>query len=220
MEAQILQTEPRTSKGSKVSRHLRRQGRIPAVLYGHGGENVMLSIGARDLDQVLKLGLRVLDLAVAGASEKVMVKDVQYDPMGDEPIHVDFTRIVMGQKIKLRIPVELVGIAVGVTAGGILDHPVTDIEIECFPTEIPESMRVQIKNLEIGGMITVGDMTVPEGVTVLTDRSQIVATVHPPKEEEAAAEVAPEGEAPAEPEVIGAKEREEAAKRAAEAEKE
>ena len=216
MEAQILQAEKRTGKGTESSRKLRQQGKIPAVLYGHGGENVTLSVGSHELGVVLHHGVRVLDLAIGGAKETVMIKEVQYDAMGDEPVHVDFTRVALGEKIRLRVPVELVGTAAGVTAGGILDHPVSDVEIECFPTNIPESVRVQVKALQIGDMITVGDLTLPEGVTVLTDRGQIVATVHPPlKEEEPVAAV--EGAAPAEPEVIGAKEREEAAaKKAAE----
>ena len=215
MEAQILQAEKRSAKGSKSSRHLRRDGKIPAVLYGRGGDNVMLSVNSHDLDVVLHQGTRVLDLSIGGTSEKVMIKDVQYDPMGDEPVHVDFTRVVMGEKIRLKIPVELVGVAPGVAAGGILDHPVSDIEIECFPTEIPESVRVQIKTLEIGGMITVGNLVLPQGITVLTDPTQIVATIHPPVKV-VEAEAPAEGVAPAEPEVIGAKEREEAAKKAEE----
>ena len=217
MEAQILQAEPRKSAGSRVSRHLRQAGKIPAVLYGRGGDNLLLSVEARELAAALQQGVRVLDLSVAGASEKVMIKDVQYDPMGDEPLHVDFTRIVVGEKIRLKVPIVLVGTAPGVTSGGILDHPVSDVEIECYPTDIPEFIRVPVKTLEIGGMITVGDLTLPEGVTVLTDPSQIVATVHPPKTSEV--EVVEEAAGPTEPEVIGAKEREEARKAEAEKEK-
>jgi large subunit ribosomal protein L25 len=219
MEAQVLQAEPRKARGTTSARKLRHEGKIPAVLYGRGGENVLLSVGSRDLGLVLQHGVRVLDLDIAGASETVMIKSVQYDPMGDEPVHVDFTRIVVGEKIRLRIPVELVGTAPGVVAGGVLDHPVSDIEIECFPTQIPESVRVSIKTLEIDQMITVGDLVLPEGVAVLTDRAQILATIHPPLKEEVVAEAVPtEGVAPAEPEVIGAKEREE--KKAAEEAKE
>jgi large subunit ribosomal protein L25 len=218
MEAQIIQTEVRTSSGSKFARKIRQQGRIPAVLYGHGQENVLLSIALHDIEFALHHGVRVLDLEVAGVVQKAMLKDVQYDPMGDVPVHVDLARVVAGEKITLDVPIELIGVAPGVVAGGILDHPVSDVEIECPVTAVPESIRVSIKGLEIGGMITVGDIVVPEGITILTDRSQIVATVHPPVKavEE---EVAVEGEAVAEPEVIGAKEREEARKVAEEAEK-
>jgi len=214
MEAQIIQAPERKTTGSVSARKMRREGQVPAVLYGHGEAGVMLSVNLHDLGVILHHGVRILDLDMAGGRQKVMIKEVQYDPMGDQPVHVDFTRVVVGEKVTLDVPVILVGTAPGVTAGGILDHPVSDLEIECDPTAVPESIRVSVKTLEIGGMITVGDLALPEGVKVLTDPGQIVATVHPPKAVEA--EVPVEGTEPMEPEVIGAKEREEAAKKAEE----
>lgn len=214
MKSEILQTEPREVKGSQASAKLRRQGKVPAVLYGRGAENVLLSVSLHDLNLALQHSIRVLDLTISGQNQKVIIKEVQYGSLGDEPEHVDFARVAVDEKVRVKIPIVLAGVPVGMEAGGILDHPVTDVEIEALPTEIPESIRVSIKALEIGDIVTVGDLEVPEGVTVVSDPRQVVATIHPPvKAVEVEEVVAAEG-AVTEPEVIGAKEREEADKEA------
>ncbi len=205
MKTEALQTERRKETGTQASAKLRRQGRVPAVLYGHGGDNVLLSVDLHDLNMTLQHGTRMLDLLTDEATETVIVKEIQFDALGDEPIHVDFTRVAIDERIRLLVTVELAGTAQGAEAGGILDHPVKEIEIECLPTQIPESIRVSVRSMQIGDVITVGDLQIPEGVTVLTGPGQVVVIIHPPIKPVEEEEVPEEEEAAVEPEVIGAK---------------
>lgn len=204
MKTESLQTQIRKETGTRTSARLRRQGRVPAVLYGHGGANVLLSVDMHDLSMVLQHGARMLELVIDKMTETVIAKDIQFDALGDEPIHVDFTRVAIDEKIRLLVTVELAGTAQGAEVGGILDHPTKEIEIECLPTQIPESIRINVRPMQIDDVITVGDLQIPEGVTVLTDPGQVAVIVHPPIKQVDEEEVSEE-EAPAEPEVIGAK---------------
>ena len=205
MKTEALQTRRRKETGTQASARLRRQGRVPAVLYGHGGDNVLLSVDLHDLSMTLQHGTRMLDLVTDEATETVIVKDIHFDALGDEPIHVDFTRVAIDEKISLLVTVELVGTAQGAEAGGILDHPTKEIEIECLPTQIPESIRLNVRPMQIDDVITVGNLQIPEEVTVLTDPGQVVVIIHPPIKPVEEEEVPEEEAAPGEPEVIGAK---------------
>ncbi len=221
MAEAVIHAEERKSGGSRASRQLRRQGMIPGVVYGRGQDGLSISINAHDFLQTLHTRARMFDLKVAGRpDEKVLVKELQYDSMGDEVVHVDLLRIDITEAVEVIVPVVLVGHAVGVvTAKGILDQALHELRVRCLPLQIPSELRVSVAHLEIGMMVAVKDVPLPAGVTAVNTPDQVVAVVHPPlAEEEVAAPVAEEG--PAEPEVIGAKEREEAAAAEAEAETE
>jgi large subunit ribosomal protein L25 len=200
-------------------RKARRAGRVPAILYGRGGANAMLEVGARDLRRALTTAAGanvVIRLEIDGVkdgSETVMVRQIQIHPVTHAPIHADLVRIDVARKVRVRVPVETAGAAPGVAEGGILTPVLREIEVECLPTAIPSALRADVSTLAIGQSIHVRDLAVPAGVAVLVDAGETVVTVLAPKTEEAA----PAAAAPAEPERIGEKKEEGEAAEGAEA---
>ncbi len=204
MEQTTLNAQPREEIGSAASRRARRAGMIPAVVYGHKEGPVSVLLRKEDIQRVVARRTKMVTLAVDGKSDQVLVKDVQFDTFGESVLHVDFERIAMDELIDVECPVELVGTAKGAAAGGVVEHPVTDLQVSCLPADIPELIKVGISHLAIGDAIHVRDVQAPPGVTILTDPDAILVTIRPPavvEEEEAPAEV--EEAAPGEPEVIG-----------------
>ncbi|MGH9870627.1 MAG: 50S ribosomal protein L25 [Candidatus Polarisedimenticolia bacterium] len=207
----VIEAETRTDLGKNASRRLRRSGKVPAVLYGVDGPAVSLTVEPRTIFAILHseagentlFGLRIEGKAVPG---KVMIKEHQVDPIDDSLVHADFMRIAMDRAIRVQVAIHTVGVAKGVKlSGGILDHPMRELEVECLPADIPERIDVDISELEMGKAIRVGEINVPPGVKVLTDPGMaVVAVVAPTVEKEpvAAAEGAAVAEAPTEPELI------------------
>ncbi|MFH1380997.1 MAG: 50S ribosomal protein L25 [Candidatus Omnitrophota bacterium] len=217
MEKVILDAEIREEKGKGKVKLLRRSDVIPAVVYKGGKEAVSIKVDKKALYQTLHTGAGenvLITLMIKGdkkAKEKTcIIKEVQRDPVKEDIIHVDFNEISLTEKIKVKVPVHPHGEAVGVkTEGGVLDHPLWEIEIECLPTQIPSKISVEVSSMKIGDTVFVKDLIIPEGITVLTDPELTVLSVVPPAKEEAVEEAA--GEEGAEPEVIakGKKEEEE-----------
>ncbi|MFW6163669.1 MAG: 50S ribosomal protein L25 [Planctomycetota bacterium] len=211
MERVTLQAEKRHEVGSRAARRLRAEGIMPAVLYGHRRGTVHLSIPARDFERLLHDGIRLLDLEIGGTVEPAIIKDIQYDALGDDLLHADFARVAMDEKLTVSIPVELHGTPKGVEAGGVLDHALMDVEVSCLPADIPDHVTVEVSHLEIGDTIHLRELQPPPGVEFLEDDEAAVASVHPPmeiEEPEEGAEVVEEAIG-AEPEVIGREEEEE-----------
>jgi len=208
----------RSRLGKGGARTARREGLIPAVLYGHGEDPVPVSVGSREFDVALrghKGGNPIVNLAVAGQEFTALIRAVQYDPVSHDILHLDFQHISLTETIEVRVNVHLIGTPVGVKdGGGILETILRDIEVRCLPTAIPSSIDIDVSHLNIGDSVHVRDFSVPN-VTLLVDLDATVATVVPPTviEEKPAEEVVAEGAAPAEPEVIakGKKEEEGAA---------
>ncbi|OGF18179.1 MAG: hypothetical protein A2W00_09870 [Candidatus Eisenbacteria bacterium RBG_16_71_46] len=210
--------------GKGGARKARAAGQIPGVLYGHGETPVPVAIGARDFEMALRHhrgGNAIVGLALAGSEFTALIRDVQYDPVSQSIIHVDFQHISLTETIEVEVAVHLVGTPVGVKdRGGILEHIVREVEVRCLPTAIPPSLDVDVSALDIGDSVHVRDLQA-SNVTVLSDPDETIATVVPPTvmeekpaEEavaEAAAAAAAAGPAAAEPEVIakGKKEEEE-----------
>jgi large subunit ribosomal protein L25 len=197
-----LVAEVRDATGKGVARKLRAAGRIPAVLYGKGAESKAISIDPSALQRLLQssgAGMNTLiELSVDGTTQTVLVKELQRDPVRGYPLHTDFYLIDLDKKVEVSVPIHLVGRAAGVELGGILDHPLREIELECLPRAIPESVDVDVSALEIGQSIHVRDLELPEGSSVRTDANLAVASVIAPAvvEEPVAEEVeeAEEGE--------------------------
>lgn len=206
MDIATLHATKRQELGSRASVRLRKAGLVPAVLYGHKRDTVPLSVPFKEIERVVAAGSRMVNLEIGGVQELALLKEVQYDSMGDELLHVDLARVAIDEKVTVRVPVELHGLAKGVASGGTLDHVVKDIEVVCLPHDIPEKIRVEIAGLDIGQMIYVRDIQLPPGVECRLDPGTVVAVVHAPTE---AKEVAPAEAGPAEPEVIGRKAAEE-----------
>jgi large subunit ribosomal protein L25 len=199
-ESVVLVSKKREPHGSAEARRLRRGGLIPGVLYGHKEETIPLAIAKDEFTKALRLGARVIDLQHDGAQEKALIREVQFDHLGAEVLHVDFARVSVDERIKLEIRIELRGTAPGVSGGGVLDQPLHNLNVECPAISVPESIRVNIGELQVGGVIHVRDLTLPAGVTALNDPDAVVVHVTTPAAEAEAA-VGPVAEQ-AEPEVI------------------
>ncbi|MGH7213237.1 MAG: 50S ribosomal protein L25 [Tepidisphaeraceae bacterium] len=185
--------------GSRANKRLRDQGLIPGVVYGHKEAVVPVTLPRKDVTTHLARGAHLFDLALDGKSEKVLIKDVQYDHLGLEIIHVDFARVSLDEKVEVTVPLELKGTPKGEEEGAVLQQIISELEIECLVTDIPDAIRHNVSEMAKDSVLHIKELTLPPGVRVLQDEDLIVATV---KEivEEAAATV--EGET-AEPEVIG-----------------
>lgn len=206
MSESALQAQVREGTGKGVGRKLRASGRIPAVLYGRGRDNVLLSLEPRALERALSsshAGMNTLfDLHVdgtqSGAATVVLVKDLQRHPVRGALVHADLYQVDLTQTIEVSVPVHIVGTAVGVSMnGGILDIALREIEIECLPRAIPDQIDVDVSALEIGESVHVRDVVLPEGVKLLSDPDLAVVSVAAPAAEVEAAPVAAEGAAPA-----------------------
>lgn len=196
-----LAVEIRAESGKGSARKLRAAGRAPAVLYGHGVDPVSLVIDPEALDQMLRssgAGLNTLiDLAgepsVAGRT--VIVKEMQRHPVQGSLLHADLYVIDLEERISVSVPIHLIGSPQGVSmGGGLLDHALREVELDCLPGAIPDSIDVDVTALEIGDSLHVGDLVLPEGVELKTDAAQSVASVVTPKAEEEPEVVAVEGE--------------------------
>jgi large subunit ribosomal protein L25 len=197
----------RESLGKGGARKTRAAGKIPAVIYGHGQAAIPVAIGAREFELALrhhKGGNPIVNLAVEGGEYTALIREVQYDPLSREIVHLDFQHISLTETVEVRVPLHLTGLPVGVKdGGGILENILRDIEVRCLPTAIPGAIELDVSALNIGDSIHVRDVRVPD-VTVLTDPDATIATVVPPTvmEEKPVEEVAATAEAVAEPEVI------------------
>ncbi len=220
MAENVLSADTRTATGKGANRKLRVQGRIPAVVYGKGRDPLSVALDPRALEALLRksgAGLNTLiDLSVSGRTDTVLIKELQRHPVHGRYLHVDFFQVDLTQKITVSVPIHFTGKARGVEFGGILDHPLREIEVECLPRAIPEFVEVDVSALEIGQSIHVSDLRLPEGVEVKTDPTLPVASVVLPAAEVEAApiETVVEGEvaegaeaaaAPAEAAAKGAK---------------
>jgi large subunit ribosomal protein L25 len=209
MDQTTLNAEIRQETGSGAARRCRSAGSVPAIVYGHKEDPIAVLLNGDDVRRVVSHRIKMVTLSVGGKTDQVLVKDVQFDTFGDEVLHVDFERVAMDEMIEVECPVELTGTAKGAAAGGVLEHPTSDLHVQCLPGNIPEAIKISVSALEIGDSISVKDITAPEGVEILTDPEAVLVTIRPPlklEEEEAPAE---EAEAAADgPEVIGRKKEE------------
>lgn len=208
-----VHAEKRDTKGTGAARRLRNEGGLPAVVYGFGKEPESIQLNQHDFQQLLRHHASeylMMDLEIgSSAARKVLLKDVQHDPISGNVLHVDFNEISMTEKIVVEVPVETSGTPEGVTQqGGVLDQQCRTIEIECLPGDIPEVFHVDVSALEIGDHITVGDIELDVSkYTLVTDPEISVAAVSAPrlKDDEEEAEETVAGEESAEPELVGGK---------------
>jgi large subunit ribosomal protein L25 len=205
---------PRSERGSRANKRLRDTGRVPGVVYGHKEEVLSVSMDKLDVTHHLSKGAHVFDLSMNGKSETVLVKEVQYDHLGDDVIHVDFNRVSADERVKVAVPIELKG-KPKEAEGGVLTQVLASLEVDCLVLEIPEVIRHSVVDMKLDDVLHVKDLVLPAGVKALQDGELIVATVKEVKEVLTVAPEAAEGAA-AEPEVIGRKAAEEGEDAAAE----
>src|SRR5574337_140505 len=199
-----LKVEKRITAGSKAVKKLRIAGQIPAMLYGHKQDNVMLCLREDEFARILNTGTRMLSLTYDNKKESALIKEIQYDNIVDRVLHVDFSRIDLNERVKLRVPIELIGASIGVKEGGVLTHVMKDLEIECLPITIPEKIKINIAELGLGKAIHVKELPVLEGIQYISDAEAVVVSVPQIVKEKAV----PEEELLAEPEVITKKPKE------------
>jgi len=204
----VIEAETREDFGKNATRRLRRSGRVPCVVYGGGGPPIPISVDPRKVSGIVHSqgGHNVLvTLEVKGkAPARVMLRDWQLEPVRGDVLHVDMIRISSDTRLKLRVPIQLVGEAKGVKVqGGVLEFVLREVEVECLPDDIPERINVDVTELMIGLNLRVSDLVLGEKVKAVTDPTQVVVHVVAlrPEEEKPAEEAAPEAAA-AEPEVI------------------
>jgi large subunit ribosomal protein L25 len=199
----VLDAKPRTERGSRQSRRLRKNGTIPAVLYGHKEETLSIGLTAEDLEKAIRHGVRVIDLKTGANLQKALISEIQWDFLGKEILHVDLTRVAADERITVSVKLEVKGIAPGVTGGGVLDQPMHELSIECLAISIPESIRVNVSQLQLDGAIYVKDIALPPDVKAMDDPEAIV--VHVVAKQLEAEPVAEAVSETAEPEVIAKK---------------
>jgi len=205
MERVGLQALVRDEVGKTAARRVRKRGWVPGVLYGRGVEATPVAVELRALRDALHgHGMNVLiDLALRrnGSEETrvVVVKDLQRDIFTHEIIHVDFQAISLEETLEAHVPLVLVGTPRGVVEGGVLEQHLREVLVEALPTAVPEQLTVDVSELAVGQVLHAGDLTVPEGVTLRTPADEVVATVLPPRVEEAPPAAAAAAEAPAAP---------------------
>jgi large subunit ribosomal protein L25 len=205
--AETLDVKVRESRGKREARRMRRSGSIPAVLYGHGEANRSLTVGADEMSTVVRRGGRVVELKGA-VNEKALIREMQWDTYGIHVLHVDFARVSEHERIEVKVTVELRGQAVGIKDGGVVEHFVHEVEIECEALSIPDKLELNINNLKIGDSISAADIQLPTAVKLVSDPEAIIVHCVQARVEEGEAALAA---GVAEPEVIGRKPDEEEA---------
>jgi large subunit ribosomal protein L25 len=199
--SEVLTVKVRDSYGKRNNRRLRLAGDVPAILYGHGEANISLTVPVDALRAAIRHGTRVVDLQGA-VQEKAFIRDLQWDTYGNEVLHLDLTRVSADEKLQVEVPVEVRGEAPGTRSGGIVEHVVHQVEIECLAIAIPEKLSINIKGLEVGQHLMAKHIELPAGVVLISDPEEIIVNCHLPREE---GELAAPGTEGAEPEVIGRK---------------
>lgn len=208
MATATLSATARSTAGKGAARALRREGRVPAIVYGHARTPQSLAVPTRELEKLLdqiSAGSTVVELSIDGKTSKTLIREIQRHPFKREILHVDFQELVAGEKIIVSIPIVLHGIPEGVRlGGGILDHVLRELEIEVDPANIPNHVDADVTNLTVGHSLHVRDLTIPAGVTVLVDEEAPVALVQISRAGVEAEAAPAEGDAaaPAEPELI------------------
>ncbi len=212
LSAHTLTVHSRQRTGSRYCRRERSAGRLPGVLYGHGMAPVSISLDAKEALRFFHQGEKIfsVDLEGEAKAQTVMLKDLQFDYLGTNIVHVDLTRVDLNEEIEANVTLRFVGDAIGLKkAGAILTHPTKSVGVRCTVRTLPDHIDVDIAALDLGGSVHVRAITMPEGVTLESDPDAVIAAISVAKVEEVVAEaVVVEGEA-AQPEVITEKKKEE-----------
>ena len=193
----VLTGKKREKKGKEYAKKLRKDGWIPAVIYGKGEENLHLMINAHDFETFFRASQGenvIISLKVEGADDKrVIAKEIQRDPVYGKLQHIDFQIIHKGEKIVANVPIVLIGTPKGVKEGGVIEHNIKEVEVRTIPSKLPPHIELNIENLGIGEMIKVGDIKL-EGIEILEDPEEIVCVVLHRRKEEEEKPAAEEGE--------------------------
>jgi large subunit ribosomal protein L25 len=185
-----LKLETRTETGSNASRRLRKSGKVPTIIYGHGKEPKQCVADVKDWRAIAKLDTQILKVLIDKSKKpvNVLIKDVQHDFLAGVTLHVDLQEINMNEEITASVPINAVGTAAGTSVGGVLDQVMYDLEVICLPGDLPEILEVDVTEIEINNSLYVKDITLPENVTSAVDLEQTVFHVAEPKVKQEAEE--------------------------------
>jgi large subunit ribosomal protein L25 len=209
MEKAQLKAEKREACGTREARRVRRDGKLPAIIYGHGESPEAVAVSAEDFNYLLTHGTHLIELDLEGSARQVLIKDVQFDHLWEKPIHVDFSRVDLTERVTVSVPLEFKGTPEGAHEGGVLDHTLVDLEVECQVNEIPENILVNVSSMKLGDTLHVGDLELPANMTAVTPEDSIVCSIrHKLAASEEEGEAVAEGEAEG-PEIIGEKKEQE-----------
>ncbi|MEM9165576.1 MAG: 50S ribosomal protein L25 [Planctomycetota bacterium] len=176
--APVIKAERRERTGSRYARRLRDAGRLPVVVYGHGQQPAHVSVDAKTTIRAIHDGERVFKIDLDGSQDIVLLRDVQFDYLGDGIVHADLSRVSLDEVTHANVRVKLVGDAVGLKeAGTTLVHPHDELSVECKLRDLPDEIEVDIAHLESGDSITAGEVQLPAGVKLLSDASTVLATI-------------------------------------------
>jgi large subunit ribosomal protein L25 len=201
-KALVLKSEIRQGLGSKDAAKLRKKGQVPAVVYGHKKEPVSIALDAKSFREGLQQGHRLMEVEIDKKNETLLIKEVQYDYLGTDIIHVDLMRVDVTEMVRVTVPIELKGTAKGAQEGGMVELHTGNLEVECRVTQIPDRITVSVKEMALGDAIHSKDIQLPEGVKLISSPELLVATCHIVAEVKTTEEL--EAEMPAAPEVITA----------------
>ena len=180
-----LDISERTKTGTKGSQALRREGSIPGVLYYSGEKNVNITVDKSVLFHAMQSGQRIFEIDQDGESQYTMIKELQYHPVTDAIIHIDLMRVRRSEKMTISVPLVLIGEAIGIKEGGVLSQSMTQIEISCFPTDVPEHIEIDIEDLEINSARSVADIKIDnEDIEIVSNTNLNVVSITPPAAEE------------------------------------
>ena len=184
-----LTIEQRSELGTSTARAMRRNGKIPANYYYHGESNQNIAIDKKIFNQAVQSGQRVFEVEMNGETLYVMIKAAQYHPVTEDVMHIDLMRVRRTEKMTFTIPIVLEGVAAGTIEGGLVAQVTNSIEIECFPTDVPGNITLDISGLEVNSVMTASELTLSEDVVLISPEDTTIVTCNPPK-----AEVEPEVE--------------------------
>jgi large subunit ribosomal protein L25 len=199
--AETLQAEPRDSRGKRNAKRLRAGGKVPAILYGHGQKTLSLAVATDQITAAIRHGSRVVKLKGA-ANDSALIRDLQYDTFGLEILHVDFARVSEHERVRVKVPLEIRGQAAGIKEGGVVEHLIHTVEIECPVSAIPEKVVINVAALKLEDSMTVGQATLPEGAKIVSGADEIAVQCIKPKAEEEEGAAEPGAEGGVEPELI------------------
>jgi len=193
MSENLLTVRRRTPSGKGGARQLRKIGQIPGVYYGHNEPPLHFALNAMDLSRLLRGHHRIINLQIEGEEVRpCLIRELQRDPVDDKPYHIDMLAVHTGEKLTTNVPVRFVGLALGVKdSGGILEHSLMELSVECLPADIPEFVEVDVSALDIGDSLHVSDISIP-GVEFLDDANTLIVHVSLPSTHKEAAPAADE----------------------------
>jgi large subunit ribosomal protein L25 len=198
----------RMENGSRAAKRLRAEGKVPGIVYGHGQAPQSLTLDMHEIVVAIRHHERVLEMELEGKNESVMFREVQYDSLGDDILHIDLTRVNLDEIVRVTVPVNFIGTAAGMKEGGVLQVTCSDVTIECTVRNMPEEIRHNIESLALNGHVYAKDLVLPEGAKLVDDADELLCSITTIAEEAVAAP-AEGAEGAGEPEVIGAKKEEE-----------